>query len=292
MGLTKWIEIARTGTFTDMSGVPITIDQAMLDSLVSSFDETRRRVPLVFGHPKTNAPAFGWVAELHRQGDRLRARFRDVPGEVNKTVVAGHYRNVSMSVGPDGLLWHVGLLGAKQPAIDGLAPVDLAETEGRTIVFAVPGDNSDNPEGNMDPSEMEALKKRIAELEAELGEVKKSLAMAQGELESERNDFAAYKDSQKSKGRTSRFDALVKQGKVLPSEREKVLRRAALLGGSEEKTILFAAKGGATEEITPEEEYWRELESREDNGLLREFAAPGGDGDGETLNTGSLAGKF
>lgn len=57
-----WTDIARTGTFTAGNGQTVTLTGEDLDRIVTGFDERERRVPLVFGHPKTSAPAYmaGW----------------------------------------------------------------------------------------------------------------------------------------------------------------------------------------------------------------------------------------
>ena len=114
----KWIEIARTGTFTDSAGRPQTFTEQDLDAIARTYDPDRRDAPLVFGHPQTDAaPAFGWVEKLKHEGAKLFATFAHVPGEVKKLVAKKHYRHVSMSLMPDRVsLRHVALLGAAQPA--------------------------------------------------------------------------------------------------------------------------------------------------------------------------------
>ena len=125
----KWIEIARTGTFTDSAGRQQTFTEKDLDAIASAYDPQKRDAPLVFGHPQTDAaPAFGWAQRLKREGGRLLAQFAQVPEQVRALVGAGHYRHVSMSLMPDRVtLRHVALLGAAQPAIDGLRAVEFSD---------------------------------------------------------------------------------------------------------------------------------------------------------------------
>ena len=69
-----WTDIARTGTFTAGNGQTVTLTGEDLDRIVTGFDERERRVPLVFGHPKTSAPAYGWVESFRRMGDVLHPK--------------------------------------------------------------------------------------------------------------------------------------------------------------------------------------------------------------------------
>ncbi len=67
------IAIARTGTFTDSAGREQKFTEADLDSIAASYDPKKSEAPLVFGHPTTDAPAYGWVESLKREGEKLFA---------------------------------------------------------------------------------------------------------------------------------------------------------------------------------------------------------------------------
>ena len=96
-----WTDIARTGTFTAGNGQTVTLTGEDLDRIVTGFDERERRVPLVFGHPKTSAPAYGWVESFRRMGDVLQARFKQVHEDVKTLVRNGHFKNISISLSAD-----------------------------------------------------------------------------------------------------------------------------------------------------------------------------------------------
>ena len=96
-----WTDIARTGTFTAGNGQTVTLTGEDLDRIVKGFDERERRVPLVFGHPKTSAPAYGWVESFRRMGDVLQARFKQVHEDVKTLVRNGHFKNISISLSAD-----------------------------------------------------------------------------------------------------------------------------------------------------------------------------------------------
>ena len=81
----------------------------------------------MFGHSEDSQPAFGWVDKLKRTVDILSARFKQIPEAVKSLVKAGHYKKVSNALGGDKKnLRHVGLLGAVQPAVPGLANVKFS----------------------------------------------------------------------------------------------------------------------------------------------------------------------
>ena len=160
----NWIEIARTGTFADSMGRPQTFTARDLEAIAGAYDPHKRDAPLVFGHPESDAaPAFGWVERLKSEGGKLLATFADVPQEVRELVAKGHYRHVSMSLMPDRTtLRHVALLGAAQPAIDGLKAVSFAADEGAiTIEFAATG-------GEGDAMTIEELQRQVGQLQAQL----------------------------------------------------------------------------------------------------------------------------
>ena len=164
----KWIEIAHTGTFTDSAGRPQTFTEQDLDAIARAYDPDRRDAPLVFGHPKSDAaPAFGWAEKLKSEGGKLFATFAHVPGEVRELVAKKHYRHVSMSLMPDRVnLRHVALLGAAQPAIDGLRAVELNDGgDAITVNFAA-------EDGEGDSMTIEELQRQVGQLQAQLEALK------------------------------------------------------------------------------------------------------------------------
>ena len=284
----KWIEIARTGTFTDTHEREKTFTRRDLDAIARAYDPKKRDAPLVFGHPALNAPAYGWAEKLKSENGRLFATFAQVPGEVREIVRKGHYRHVSMSLMPDGVtLRHVGLLGAAQPAIDGLAPVELASGEDCiTVDFAA--------ENQVDHMTVEDLRKQVTVLTAQLESAKKELDAAKsagekaerartdaekGKEEAEKKaekataDFAAFREDVEKERRERRVTGLIEAGKVRPAEKASVLNFAAALAKTE-TPIEFAAGDGKTESITLEERYWRELEERPADSRFADFSAP------------------
>lgn len=285
----KWIEIARTGTFADSAGREQTFTARDLEAIANAYDPQKRDCPLVFGHPQSDsAPAFGWAQKLKAEGGKLLAVFDKVPEQVRALVEAGHYRHVSMSLMPDRkTLRHVALLGAAQPAIDGLRAVELADgANSITVEF------STKEEGIMPDDaqrEIGALKERLAALERENADLKKQVqghkegtdraeaAKTEAEAKAEKAsaDFAAYRGKVEGERREARVAELVKAGKVRPAEKAGVLDFAAKLAMQTE-TVDFAAPDGRTESLSLEERFFRELEARPEDLRFADFSAPPG----------------
>lgn len=285
----KWIEIARTGTFTDSAGRPQTFTEQDLDAIARAYDPDQRDAPLCIGHPKDNAPAFGWVEKLKREGAKLFATFAHVPGEVKKLVAKKHYRHVSMSLMPDRVnLRHVALLGAAQPAIDGLRAVELNDGgDAITVNFAA-------EDGEGDSMTIEELQRQVGQLQAQLEALKTENADLKKKADTHKQDkdkadaaktdaeqkaakasadFAAYKGKIETERREARVSALVQAGKVKPAERAGVLDFAAKLAG-QDGTVDFAAPDGTKESVTLEERYFRDLEARPVDERFADFSAP------------------
>ena len=307
----NWIEIARTGIFMDSAGRRQTFTERDLDDIARAYDPAKRDAPLCFGHPQTDkAPAFGWVDRLKSEGGRLYASFSQVPDEVRELVARGHYRHVSMSLMPDRVsLRHVALLGAAQPAIDGLAAVEFADGgDAITVDFAA-------GRGKGDSMTTEELQRQVGQLQAQLEALKAENATLKKQAETHRQDrdkaesarneaeqkaekasadFAAYREKVEGERREARVSELVKAGKVKPAEKASVLDFAAKLAELGGGTVDFAAPDGKTESLSMEERYFRELGARPVDERAMDFAAPDHDepaGNGN-INPADLTAKL
>ncbi|WP_019672301.1 hypothetical protein [Psychrobacter lutiphocae] len=134
----KRIHIFKTGTHTDSHGQTVNFSESDLAAAVTAYNPDIHQAPIVVGHPKTDAPAFGWVQSLSSEGGNLYATPEQVNTEFSEQVKAGSYKKVSASFYPPNspanpvkgvyYLRHVGFLGAKPPAIKGLQPVEFSES--------------------------------------------------------------------------------------------------------------------------------------------------------------------
>lgn len=137
---TARIEVFRTGTFTPMEGASITFSAADLRAAADAYDAATAPAPIVVGHPKTDAPAFGWAEsfEFDASADRLYANVGEIDTAFSEAVKAGRYKKVSLSFFPPDHAanpvpgsWypkHIGFLGGAAPAVSGLKNVQFADT--------------------------------------------------------------------------------------------------------------------------------------------------------------------
>lgn len=280
---TQWIPIARVGTFTDSAGRPRSFTVSHLRTIAAAYDPAKRDAPLVFGHPTNNAPAFGWVKKLKVEGEKLCALFAQVPSQVQDLVAQGHYRHVSMSLMPDLVsLRHVGLLGAAQPAIDGLGSVQFADDAdlGITINFSeedtMTVEELQRQVGAL-TEQLNALKAENAKLQSQLAGTEAEKGEAEKKAEESVAEFAAYKAEVVNTAREQRVLALVESGRLEPAEKDDAVSFAAAL--AEVRTPVNFSSGasgagdGKVESISAEERYFRELEARKPKPLDVNFAA-------------------
>lgn len=212
-GLRGWVEVFRVGKHTDSQGREREFSAADLDRMVTGYDPAKHEAPAVVGHPKDNAPAFGWVEELKRAGDLLLAKFKQVAPEFEELVAAGRFKKRSISIYPDGTLRHVGFLGAQPPAVKGLKDVSFAADDASTYEFSEEANSM----------ELEQLKKQLADERA-------ARAKAEGEAKNykEQADKAAadFAEAGKKQRRTeieNFVEAGIKDGKLLPAWKAKGL---------------------------------------------------------------------
>lgn len=132
MPLTDWFSIFRTGTHTSSTGQTNTYTTDDLDKIIARY-ENQTPSPCVITHEELYSPfAYAQVAALRRTGDVLEARCdpETIEPQFKKLVEDGRLYARSLQLlreDEDGWrLGHVAFLGAKPPAVDGLAPIQMA----------------------------------------------------------------------------------------------------------------------------------------------------------------------
>jgi len=127
------IEVFKAGTWTDSNGNTRTWTEKDLEEIVSKYNTAvsngDHEAPVVIGHPKDNAPAYGWVESLEKRGQSIWAKIKPTVQEFVDWVRQGLYKKVSISLYPDLLLRHIGFLGAVPPAVKGLQVPEFSEGE-------------------------------------------------------------------------------------------------------------------------------------------------------------------
>lgn len=120
-----------------------------LAATAAAYDPQKHEAPIVVGHPKTDAPAHGWVSALSfdETSQSLNAEPTQIDPAFAEAVNAGRYKKISASfylpnshanpVPGEYYLRHVGFLGAEVPAVKGMRPVQFSEGETEADVLTV-----------------------------------------------------------------------------------------------------------------------------------------------------------
>ena len=228
-------EIFRAGTRTDANGNTVTITEADLAAAAQAYDPKVHEAPIVVGHPKADAPAYGWVKSLGVQNGVLTADFAQVDEGFADLVKAGRYKKVSASFypptspnNPKPGIWtlrHVGFLGAQPPAVKGLSAISFAEGE-VYVDFAEftesppppPPENHENKETPMSLEQELAVEKAAREAaEKEAAESKAELKKLQDEQHAALRDGAHEQHAEFAEG-------LVKAGRLKPADKDLVVK--------------------------------------------------------------------
>ena len=144
--MSKLFEIFKAGRRTSADGTQWDISDADVARAAAVYDPKLHEAPIVIGHPKMDAPAYGWVPALSAASGSLSAEFAQMDADFAEAVAAGRYKKVSASFWPPGhpnnpvpdsyYLRHVGFLGAHAPAVKGLRPIEFAANEAGIVEFS------------------------------------------------------------------------------------------------------------------------------------------------------------
>jgi hypothetical protein len=142
-GFDDWFAIFEGGEQTDSKGSTKNWTHADLDSVVANHD-AEESAPFVIGHTTDKSPAWGWIAELKREGDTLFAKGRDVIAEFEALVKNKQFPKRSIGLKADGnggyVLDHLAWLGAKAPAVKGLGHIYSAGDDVSCFEFSYADD--------------------------------------------------------------------------------------------------------------------------------------------------------
>ena len=72
--LLKGIHIFKPGQHTSSQGQVLAFTEDHLKASVTAYDPALHEAPIVIGHPKENAPAWGWVSALAFGEERRRCQ--------------------------------------------------------------------------------------------------------------------------------------------------------------------------------------------------------------------------
>lgn len=214
----KWFAIFRTGKHTDSNGNTREWTEADLDKIVESYDPSKHEAPIVIGHPKSNAPAYGWIEKLKRVGDTLYALPKQLAQEFVEMVNKGLFKKRSISLYPDGTLRHVGFLGATPPAVKGLPDVEFSD---EFSTLEIEQELQDYQEA--DQPTIDELKQYIAQLEGELvtknemlNNLQATIDALKQENEKLKNQIIELMQQVQTKNFEEKVQKLISEGKLLP----------------------------------------------------------------------------
>ncbi len=250
----------------------INVEPSDLNEIVAAFKKLgdNHRVPLKLGHNKEQTitdghPALGWVSDVWVEGSKLMAKFSDVPDVLMKAIEKKLYKNVSIELDA-GVQWKqdffkyvlsgVAILGADIPAVNVLADLTAYMKRGsadysrkNTLTFTY----VDQEKTMTDEATLKAAQDEAASLKAQLATIR---------TEQDTAKFTTAKNDLQAK-----LDGLVKDGVIIPAQREKFMAGvtkdniesfnfsvSAIAEGSPKKTThsdeQAAAGKGKTEDST------------------------------------------
>ena len=140
------LPILPAGQHVALDGRPVEFTEAVLQEIVDSYDPALHEAPLVIGHPKLNAPAYGWAKSVELRDGMLYAEPHQVVPEFAEAANRKMYKKRSASIYlPDSpgnptpgkhYLRHIGFLGGMPPAIKGIpdAALEFAEDDDAVAV--------------------------------------------------------------------------------------------------------------------------------------------------------------
>jgi len=117
----------------------------MVQAIADAYSPELHEAPFVVGHPKADAPAYGWAKKLSVIDGHLVAEPHQVNQEFAELVNTGAFKKVSLALyAPDDpnnpkpggyYVRHIGFLGAQPPAIKGLKNAEFADNAEGVIEF-------------------------------------------------------------------------------------------------------------------------------------------------------------
>lgn len=233
------LEIFRPGTRVAMSGSVVAFTESDLAACATAHDPAKHEAPIVIGHPTHDAPAYGWVKRLEFREGALFAHPHQVESSFAEAVNAGRRKTISPAFYPK--------------------------------------------KSRVNPNPGALYLRHIGTLGAMPPSVKgmRDAAFAENDLEFlSFGDFTAWDDALNRKDAelrreraTRRLDELVKGGKVLPRERERVLAFAETMGGGDSNTLEFS-ENGAVRRMNAADFLFDLLESRPPLVHFGEIAVP------------------
>ncbi|NOZ21955.1 MAG: hypothetical protein GXP25_12810 [Planctomycetes bacterium] len=234
------IEIFRAGDYPQGR-----FSEEDLELIAESYDPSLHEAPITLDH-HNDGPAYGWVGRVKRIGRKLVAIPSLVTDKMRQLLRSGEYRKVSAEIYTDfmGLgkpyLKAVSFLGARVPAVKGLAPAKFHEEFGESVRVEF------KEQDTLTEEQVAAMLERaLAPVRDENESLKQRALTAEAQVaaleERDRQREAAAR-----RGRIAAFcEDLKEQGKLLPAWEDMGLRAflETLSDRTTEKVVIFQEDG-------------------------------------------------
>jgi len=181
--------------------------EADLDEMVAAASELDFLPAVKIGHTKEpGAPAYGYVENLRRVGNKLLADLTHLPREIYEQVMARRFGRVSAEVywnmNRNGkthkrALGAVALLGAELPGVAGLKPLYAYAMEGN-IAPRHSYDYEPQEEDEVMSEDVKHLQEKIATLEATMAATETEAKTYKAQSEASRQKIAALESEQRA----------------------------------------------------------------------------------------------
>lgn len=271
-GFDGWIEVFKTGEHKDSKGRVREYNTGDLDRIVDLYDPSNHEAPLVVGHPDQSAPAYGWVEDIKRQGEKLLAKCKQVMPAFEQAVKDGRFKKRSISVHPKFGLRHIGFLGSMAPAVKGLADIQFnSSKDDEAIVVELDIQQFSDEAKEVYSMTIEELKKQLAEKDKEIQSFSEQLqtkdtkiAELEQELEKQSATSAQFSEQQTDilKAQQAEIDqlkaqamqkecedfcdGLIKSGKLAPANRQGTIE---LMMSMDDKQEHDYSEGGSKTQL-------------------------------------------
>lgn len=218
-----------------------------------------------FGQRK-GAPNLGFVERIWREGNKILADFGNVPDAIIDMIKQRRYNAVSIEMFPKAeiqgktfanVLTAVALLGAELPAVKGLKELaaylfEIDEISGQRIALEYSDDydkSKSNASDKIQASEEDGMFKQEqvdalietavnkakseikAEFEGKVADLEKQVETLTGERDTAKNALKEYADATRKGEFEAIVDAAIKDGKILPKQKDEVMALAESLSG-------------------------------------------------------------
>jgi len=233
-----WIDVFDTGTWNGRKITPEII-KSIVDNfnLLKKLPDVNYRPALVVGHEEkdiagSGTPAVGWIDRLKIEGSKMLAYVKDIPEKIRTAIRDRRYRTVSIQIsklaytdGADGAAGSYKFSDEKETLIIEKRRIDMTdvtisrekydELTGKAAKFADLEEKSSRTD-----KEKAELAEKLAESEKAAKESADKLAEAEKKVEKFEEDAKKHAEEEAEKLVDSRVDELVKEGKVLPAQKD------------------------------------------------------------------------